>query len=232
MSNNNSLSLLKYEENNSQTSNDRPSGDAQTLEQFNAMLNAPPEAHEIAINKAANNSKFVPISFVQMKLDKFFMGLWRTRDFRYSVVVNEICGSITLEYYHPFAKCWITREGSAAVMIMQKSGSDISDVNAKIKNTLQKDLPHLMASCIVSAAKTIGKTFGRDLNRKDEDDYETFYTDIAQAEAATECIEWDKVKTIDDLKRIWNANPTLHSNKNFVKTFTYRKGQLSKNKAA
>jgi hypothetical protein len=42
-----------------------------------------------------------------------------------------------------------------------------SDVDAKIKNTLVKDFPHLKAECIKNAAKSLGKYFGRDLNRGD-----------------------------------------------------------------
>lgn len=233
MSNENkSLALTIGSEETATRHHDTPIIDIQTIEQFNAMVNQEPEAHEVDVNKAANNSRFIPISFIQMKMDKVFFGLWRTNNFRYQVIVNEVCGVVTLEYFHPIAKIWITREGAASVMIMQKSGSDISDVNAKIKNTLQKDLPHLYASCVSSAAKTIGKWFGRDLNRKSEDEYQTFYTDIAKSNTATEAIEWDKVRTTADLKKIWDSHPDLHNNDTFKKTFTYRKGQISKLKNA
>ena len=63
------------------------------------------------------------------------------------------------------------RIGAGAVMIMQKSGSDITDVGAKIKNTMTKDYPHLKAECFRNACLSIGKSFGRDLNREFEDQY-------------------------------------------------------------
>jgi hypothetical protein len=207
---------------------DQPAVNYQTLEQFNAALNEQPAANEIANNAAANNSKYIPISFIQMKLDKFFMGLWRVENFRSKVVVNEIIGEVTLSYYHPFAKVWINREGAASVMIMQKSGSDISDIGAKIKNTLQKDYPHLLASCISNAAKTIGKNFGRDLNRKMEDDYSAMYSDIAAASEALSQIDFEAIHTGEELLEAWKSRPDLHTNKEFIKKFNYRKKQLSK----
>lgn len=208
----------------------QPQGTISNLEEFMQRLNQEPEPHEVDINKAAKNSKYIPISYIQMKLDKIFMGLWETVDFRYTVVVNEICGVVTLRCFHPVSRTWITREGSAAVMIMQAKDSAISDVNAKIKNTLQKDLPHLLAACTSSAAKTLGKAFGRDLNRKEEltDDYNRYYTDMAAAEVASESIAWEDIKTIEHLKAVWNDNEDLHENKDFKKKFTYAKNKINR----
>ena len=198
------------------------------VELFNKMLNEAPEASEIQINKFAGNAKYLPISYVQMLLDEIFLGLWKTTDFKYSVVANELIGSITLHYFHPLAKVWLTREGSAAVMIQQSAGAVITDISAKIKNTLGKDHPHLMASCTMSAARTIGKAFGRDLNRKLEDNYNTFYSDIAASEAVTAAIDWDSITTRKGLAEIWNNNPALQTNKNFLKTFQYQSNKLKK----
>lgn len=225
------MNLIKYDEtaNSNQGNDQRPEVNVQTLEQFNEMLNREPEAYEVQVNAMANNSKYIPIGFLYMKMDKIFIGLWKTSNFRYQVIVNELVGTITLEYYHPFAKTWITREGSASVMIMQSKGAAIDDVTKKIKNTLQKDLPHLKASCEASAMKTIGKAFGRDLNRDEDktEEYEKYYTDIANAESAKDAIDWTKVKTVADLQKIWTEHKHLQANKNFRQEFQYRKAQLS-----
>lgn len=220
------MNLIKYEESNEQQQ--QPAASAQTLEQFNKLLNEAPDAASVKINAAANNSKYLPISYVQMQLDEFFMGIWETENFTHSVIANEIVGHVTLKYFHPFAKVWVKREGAAAVMIQQSKGAELTDISKKFKNTLGKDYPHLLASCITSAARTIGKKFGRDLNRKEEDHYNTFYTDIANSEAVTGAIEWDKVTTMKDLLIIWNENKDLQNNKQFVKTFTYQKNKLKK----
>jgi hypothetical protein len=219
------MDLVKF---NEADTLDIPRGSIQTLEGFNKMLNEQPDEKEIKTNKFAGNSKYLPISFVQMKLDELFVGLWRTKNFRYEVVANELIGSITLEYFHPFAKVWIEREGAAAVMIQQSSGADLTDISAKIKNTLGKDQPHLLASCITNAARSIGKVFGRDINRKDEDNYTQFYSEIAEAEAASENINWNEIKTVDDLTNLWREHESLHKNSAFIKKFKYHKDKLTK----
>lgn len=209
---------------------DIPRASIQALEGFNRMLNEAPDEKEIKTNKFAGNSKYLPISFVQMKLDEIFVGLWRTKNFSYTVIANELVGRVTLEYFHPFAKMWIEREGAAAVMIQQSSGADLTDISAKIKNTLGKDHPHLLASCICNAARSIGKAFGRDINRKEEDEYTAFYSEIAEAEAASEGVEWDKVTTMEDLKSVWNQHKGLHNNNAFIKKFKYHKARITANK--
>jgi hypothetical protein len=219
------VNLMRFNE--ADTGN-QPAASIHTLEGFNRLLNEQPDEKEIKTNKFAGNSKYLPISFVQMKLDELFVGLWKTKDFSFEVVANELIGRVTLEYFHPFAKMWITREGAAAVMIQQSAGADLTDISAKIKNTLGKDHPHLLASCTCSAARTIGKVFGRDINRKEEDNYESYYTNIAESESAIDAIDWTKVKTKADLKAVWDAHPNLHENKNFQKSFTYKKNQLVK----
>jgi hypothetical protein len=106
-----------------------------------------------------------------MKLDELFFGIWSTKNFQSRTVVNEEVGSMELWYFHPTAKAWLCRLGVGAVMIQQKKDSDITDVGAKIKNTMTKDYPHLKAECFRNACLSLGKAFGRDLNREFEDQY-------------------------------------------------------------
>jgi len=141
------------------------------IQNFQSLLHKKPPPDEIQTNKQANNSQYIPISFLEMKLDELFFGIWSTKNFQTKTVVNEEAGSIELWYFHPTAKAWLCRIGAGAVMIMQKSGSDITDVGAKIKNTMTKDYPHLKAECFRNACLSLGKAFGRDLNREFEDQY-------------------------------------------------------------
>lgn len=141
------------------------------IQNFQKLLHREPIADEIRINKQANNSQYIPISFLEMKLDEMFFGIWSTKNFQSKTIVNEEVGSIELWYFHPTAKAWLCRIGAGAVMIMQKSGSEITDIGAKIKNTMTKDYPHLKAECFRNACLSLGKSFGRDLNREFEDQY-------------------------------------------------------------
>jgi hypothetical protein len=147
----------------------------QKVQEFQKRLNNIPVATEIQTNKAANNTKYIPISFLEMKLDEIFLGLWSTKNFQSKTIANEEVGSLELWYFHPEAKTWLCRIGVGGVMIQFKKDAPINDLSQKIKNTLSKDYPHLKAECFRNACLSIGKQFGRDLNREYIDTFEAEY---------------------------------------------------------
>ena len=142
-----------------------------SLENFQKLLNSYPTKSDVKVNKMANNSKYLPINYIERKLDTEFSGLWQIENFRWEVVANEIIGSIDLKVFHPIAKTWLIRTGCAATMILTASGKPAT-VENKIKNTLVKDFPHLKAECLKNAAKSLGVAFGRNLNRGEDDEYQ------------------------------------------------------------
>lgn len=152
-------------------------------------LQKEPDKKELKTNKFANNSTYLPISFLEMTLDEIFFGLWQTKNFQTEGIANEIVGSIELWYFHPTAKTWLCRIGAGAVQIQfeaeyetlpdgtkKKQKTDITDISKKITNTLTKDYPHLKAECFRNACLSLGKTFGRDLNREFDDQYKPIIT--------------------------------------------------------
>jgi hypothetical protein len=146
------------------------------VQQFQSFLQKPPAEKEVRSNKFANNSKYLPISFMEMTLDEIFFGLWQTRNFKTMNIANEIVGEIELWVFHPIVKTWLCRVGAGAVQIQMKSvekggSGDITNIKDKIVNTLSKDYPHLKAECFRNACLSIGKMFGRDLNREFDDQY-------------------------------------------------------------
>jgi len=132
--------------------------------EFTKKLNETP--HEVKVNQYSDNAKYIPISFLEMKLDELFDGAWSTKNFNTKVIGNEICGELELHFYHPTHKAWLCRIGAAAVIVRQKKDADITDITSKIKNALVLDYPHLKAECFRNACLSIGKAFGRDLNRE------------------------------------------------------------------
>lgn len=202
----------------------------ETIEAFNERLNKTPDPSEVQVNAQAGNSKYLPISYIEMELDELFLGLWETENFRWSVMANEVVGALDLKVFHPIVKQWIRRSGAAAVMIQQKSQTnggtgDITDIGQKIKNTLVKDFPHLESECIKSAAKKLGKAFGRDLNRKFEDTYTPVYTQEAELSEDLESIleKLSVCKTEDAVKGVWEWYPQFHKNKKFKQHISARK---------
>lgn len=174
--------------------------DKAAVEQFQEYLNRQPKAEELFEHPHAKGYRYLPISHVQMELDQVFLGIWEEVDFRWQIVGNEIVGTLHLRVFHPVAKVWITRIGTAATMIRQASGSKISDIDAKQKNALEMDFPHLKSDCLKSAAKSLGLSLGRDLNRKIADVYHPLIKQAkerAELKAAKEAVHQDYLDSLD-----------------------------------
>jgi len=118
--------------------------------------------------------KYIPVSYIENTLDEVFgAGLWNTTEPKLMIVGNEVVGTITLRVYHPVIKEWIEQGGIAAVQIRKASGSAITDINSKIPNALEMDMPHLFSDCLKNAAQKLGRIFGRNLNRDFIDQYDS-----------------------------------------------------------
>ena len=169
------------------------------LENYLMLLNTEPKENQIKINSQAKNSKYLSINYIERLLDEHYNGLWQTSNFRWQVIANEIVGSIDLQVYHPILQNWITRTGSASVMILTASGMP-AVVENKIKNTLVKDFPHLKSECIKNAAKGLGVAFGRNLNRQDDNEFESLSEKIETFDEKKELLSkaWELVQ--DDMR--------------------------------
>jgi len=147
------------------------------LEKFQKMLNSKPKSSDIKINKLARDSKFIPIGIIEKTLDEIFSGLWKAKNFKYIIVVNELVGDLELSVFHPGIQEWITRPGAAGIPITTKKGTDFTDIKNKQINACVTVIGHLKSECIKNAAKSFGEVFGRNLNR--EDDYSS-YTPLSE----------------------------------------------------
>jgi hypothetical protein len=217
------------------TQNELPS---KKIESFLSYLNTDPPKPEIKVNTMAGNSRYLPISFIQMKLDEMFFGLWNWEFQGFQVIANEIVGHGKLSVYHPQAKIWLHRSGTGAVMIQQVSkkrggSGDITNIGDKIRNTLVKDFPHLEAECLKSAAKKLGKAFGRDLNRAFADEYNSFIEEVTVTEeskaAAEEMLK--NCESVSDMKLLLETHPEWINNIHVMKVFTNRRKELQNGNA-
>lgn len=195
-------------------------------EEWLKSLNSAPE--QVQKN---NGFDSIPISVLETMLDETYLGAWQTSNFRYQVIANEIVGTIDLKVFDPQLKKWLTRSGSAAAMIRQTKDSAITDIGAKIKNGLMMDFPKLESMCLKAACKRLGAKFGRNLNRKFEDEYETIYTNEAELEPIKDVLN-DKLaecKTVEELKAVWANLEEYHNNPRLKAIFNSRKLKLQHN---
>lgn len=200
------------------------------LQKFNLqVLNTEPKPTEISINKFANNSKFIPVGVIERKLDETFLA-WQTENFRWSVIGNEITGVISLKVFHPILYTWISYEGAGAVQIQFKKDTDFTNYANKIQNTLTKDFPHLKAECLKNAAKSIGKAFGRDLNRDETGDYTPVNnSDLLENEVFTEIkAKIKKIKNTSDLVEYFGILEPEYKTTEIINLFTSQKAKIVK----
>lgn len=151
-----------------------------SCQNFTQKLNKDPEPQ--SIDKTPDGKAgTILISHIEMLLDEYFFGLWETENFKWSVVTNEIVGSIDLCVIHPSSGLRLKRTGAAAIQIMvdkvpesikesptEKNKWALNPDNKK-SNALDMAFPKLKAECLKNAANSLGKLFGRDLNRKKQD---------------------------------------------------------------
>ena len=149
------------------------------LQDFQAKLNKEPNAEDLD-KTPDGKARTLPISFVEMTLDELFLGQWETSEATYQQLFNEVVGSLVLTVWHPITGRPIRRVGFASVVITQDANATIQEFNTtKKKNALDMSFPKLKAECTKNAAQTLGKIFGRDLNRKKVDSYTPTYKKLS-----------------------------------------------------
>jgi hypothetical protein len=156
------------------------------LQKFVKLVNMAVEADKLQPHPIVKGVQYLPISFMEMTLDELYFGLWKTDNFRWSQVANELVGTLELHVFNPIAQVWLTRTGAAAVQIMvdaipkeQKEEMTRKEINGwaiDLSNKKPSALSNgsfaaLKADCFKNACLSLGKYFGRDVNRVAVDEY-------------------------------------------------------------
>ncbi len=128
------------------------------LQNFQRLLHVRPDDKELCSAREGNDGRYLPISAIEMRLDEYYFGLWELADFNYAIDNQQLHGQLNLRVFHPIAKTWITRVGVAALPLVNNEEQGTTD-------SLTTNLPHLKTECLKNATKSLGKAFGRDLNR-------------------------------------------------------------------
>jgi hypothetical protein len=160
------------------------------LQDFLRRLNSEPEVTELD-RTADGKAKTLPISFVEMTLDELYLGIWGTNNFTTKFISNEVVGELELWVKHPITGDIITRSGAAGIIIqMDKAPDNLTgqeknnwalNPSNKKPNALDLGYPKLKAECVKNAAQSLGKIFGRDLNRKKNDKFNAAYKELSDA---------------------------------------------------
>lgn len=143
--------------------------------EFLNKVNADPNPQWIKTNQGV---RYIPIERVEWLLRTIYQR-WEWQVIDYKVVANSICVHGRLRVQEPVTLEWIEMDGLGAVPIQVRSGSSPADFTAIIPNAIQKNLPAAESFALKDAAEKLGRVFGSNINRKDDAQFKSVYTNHA-----------------------------------------------------
>jgi len=143
------------------------------LENYQTTINRKPPEGKKKTNRFAGNSTYLQVGYIEMLLDQMYLGLWEfiPAEKGAEVLINSVVYNGTLRVFHPVANIWISRAGTGAAPIQIDKEGRPQD------KAIQQAVGAAKTYAFKNAAKSLGKKFGRDLNRQDESEYERYYTE-------------------------------------------------------
>ena len=197
---------------------------------FQKKLNSDPAQRDVEDNPVVSGVKFIPIGSIERRLDELFSGLYNIEIKEVKIVGNEIAVHARIHYFHPIAGIWLFRDGIGAAMIRWRKEVPITNMDGKLRNALVADAPHAYAEAIKNAAKKIGVSFGRNLNREDDyklyQDADEFLSEFDDVEKERILAELAQCQTKDDLSAVWKLNENLQKYIEFKGMIMSRRKEL------
>lgn len=143
------------------------------MQAFTKMVNTPPDKDKIkSRTEGGQTYKYLPVSTVEKDLNKMYFGLVQFEILDYKQIFNEMVVTARIKVFHPVIYQWLHFDGIGAGLIQHDSGKPIEEFYKYKKITaLKLASPIAYAEAIKNASKKIGKRFGADLNRGENEDY-------------------------------------------------------------
>lgn len=132
------------------------------------LLNTPPKDSWIKEHPFAKGIMYLPIE-KQEFLMSYFFGSWKTEVRDTKILANAITVTVRVHYLYNFKGSkpeWRFTDGVGAVAIQVKKGSNATDFTQINSNAIQIGLPAAKSYAFKDAVESLGKIFGKDLNRK------------------------------------------------------------------
>lgn len=134
------------------------------------ILNSEPPQAWVKIHPMTK-FKYIPVERVEYLLTRIF-GKWKVEVKESGILANSVQVIIRLYYIDPVSGDWDWQDGIGASPLQTNAGAGAIDFN-QIKNAaVQMAAPAAESYALKDAAEKLGKIFGKDLNRKDEINYQ------------------------------------------------------------
>lgn len=203
---------------------------ASKFNDLNKLLNCQPKQEWIKQNKFANNSNYIPVSTIEYLLTSIFIK-WRVEIKEVAVIANSVVVTVRLFVLDPITNEWDWQDGVGASPIQTAKGAAATDFSQVNTSAVQMAAPAAETYAFKDAAEKFGRLFGKDINRKDVMNISDMLNSKLQQTEKTDIP--DELKAVieeadkENLANIYNSNPELHSNPEFMKLLNDRKIQLN-----
>ena len=138
----------------------------------NILLNQEPKKEWVKDHPIAKNVKYLPIGMVEWLLTNIFIK-WKPEVLREGILANSAYCTVRLHYKDPITGEWDWVDGVGAAPLQTDKGAGATDWTQIKSDAVMKGLPAAKSFAIKDAAETLGRLFGKDLNRKDDIGYGT-----------------------------------------------------------
>jgi hypothetical protein len=209
---------------------------ASKFNELNLLLNRPPKPEWVKVNKFANNSNYIPIGIIEYLLTSIYIK-WRVEIKSSQVIANSVVVTIRLYVLDPISGEWDWQDGIGASPIQTKAGAAATDFGQVNTGAVQMAAPAAESYAFKDAAEKLGRLFGKDINRKDENTMN--YLNLEnKLTAPRPGQEPEKNELPDELKEvirladkanlaaIFTNNLEYHTNPDFMNMLHARKEEL------
>lgn len=154
----------------------------QKQNQLNIILNAEPKKEWVREHPFVKGLKYLPIERVEYLLTMIFTK-WRVEVKEVKILANSIVTTVRVHVKDPISGEWDWQDGVGAMPIQVAKGSGATEFDKMNSLAVQMGAPASKSFAIKDACEHFGKIFGKDLNRKDNVDYDRLYSMIGANEA-------------------------------------------------
>lgn len=202
--------------------------------ELNRLLNCQPRPEWVKTNKFANNSNYIPIGIIEYLLTSIYVK-WRVEIKSSQVIANSVVVTVRLYLLDPITGEWDWQDGIGASPIQTKAGAAATDFGQVNTAAVQMAAPAAESYAFKDAAEKLGRLFGKDINRKDEN---TMNYGALETKLEPKTTIPDELKSViaeadaDNLANIYRTNPEYHSIPLFMQLLAARQIELKAKKNA
>jgi len=187
-------------------------------QELNMILNADPKPEWVKSHPIITGYKYLPVERLEYLMTMIY-GKWTIEVKNVQLIANSVVVTVRVHYLDPVTGNmeWIDGVGATPIQTEKEAGA--IDFNKMKSAAIQMSAPSAKTYAFKDAVETLGKIFGKDLNRKDLISYgflENTIKDLTpDIEKTVDTI--NACRTKESLNAIWaNIPPALKINEDII----------------